>query len=408
MNRKKILIRNIGYAIFSLLIVALLLGIGIYLGYSNRPEIDKVTSVINKNSITGSSADFNSFWKAWNVLNEKSIYAEKTGDQDKVWGAIAGLAASFGDPYTVFFPPEESKSFNEEIRGTFEGIGAEIGVKDDVLTIVAPLKDTPAWNSGLKAGDKIIQINDVSTNGLTSDGAIDLIRGPEGTSVDLIIKREDESEPRTVTVTRQEIQIPTIETTIKDDQVFVISFYSFSENSVSLFRDALIEFIKSKKDKLIIDLRGNPGGYLESAVNIASWFIDEGKVVLKETFAGEDKPKLYRSRGPRLFNDNLSLVVLVDGGSASASEILAGALKEHGLATLIGTKTFGKGSVQELVKITDETALKVTVANWLTPNGVSISDGGLSPDIEVLYTRKDAEEKRDPQMDKAVEFLISK
>jgi carboxyl-terminal processing protease len=156
----------------------------------------------------------------------------------------------------------------------------------------------------------------------------------------LIIKREDEIEPRTITVTREEIQIPTIETAIKDDQVFVISFYSFSENSVSLFRDALIEFIKSKKDKLIIDLRGNPGGYLESAVNIASWFIDEGEVVLKETFAGEDKPKLYRSRGPRLFNDNLSLVVLVDGGSASASEILAGALKEHGLATLIGTKTF--------------------------------------------------------------------
>jgi len=408
MHRKNIFLRNIGYIIFSFFIVALLLAIGIYLGYTNRPEVDKVTSVINKDATMEFSADFNTFWKVWNVLNEKSIYAGDTDDQDKVWGAISGLASSFGDPYTTFFPPEENDTFREEIRGTFEGIGAEIGVKDDALTIVAPLKDTPAWNSGLKSGDKIIQIDDVNAIGLTSEEAINLIRGPEGTPVNLMIKREGESEPQTITVTRREIQIPTIETDIKQDEVFVISFYSFSENSVSLFRDALIEFIRSKKDKLIIDLRGNPGGYLEAAVNIASWFIDEGEIVLKETFAGASKPKLYRSRGPRLFNDNLSLVVLIDGGSASASEILAGALKEHGLATLIGMQTFGKGSVQELVKITDETALKVTVANWLTPNGLSISEGGLTPDIEVPYTIKDAELNLDPQMDKAIEFLLSK
>ena len=286
MHRKNIFLRNIGYIIFSFFIVALLLAIGIYLGYTNRPEVDKVTSVINKDATMEFSADFNTFWKVWNVLNEKSIYAGDTDDQDKVWGAISGLASSFGDPYTTFFPPEENDTFREEIRGTFEGIGAEIGVKDDALTIVAPLKDTPAWNSGLKSGDKIIQIDDVNAIGLTSEEAINLIRGPEGTPVNLMIKREGESEPQTITVTRREIQIPTIETDIKQDEVFVISFYSFSENSVFLFRDALIEFIRSKKDKLIIDLRGNPGGYLEAAVNIASWFIDEGEIVLKETFAG--------------------------------------------------------------------------------------------------------------------------
>ncbi len=408
MNKKNLFLRNTGYVVFSLAIVIFLLSVGIYLGYNNRPEIEKVSSLINKNHILDSTVDFNTFWKAWNILNEKSIYAEDITNQERVWGAISGLASSFGDPYTVFFPPEENENFAEEIRGTFQGIGAEVGIRDDALTIVAPLKDTPAWRSGLKAGDKIMKIGEVEATNLSTEAAVDLIRGPDGTSIDLIIRREDEEEPRTITVTREEIQIPTIETEIKNDEVFVISFYSFSENSLALFRDALLEFIDSKKSKLILDLRGNPGGYLESAVRIASWFIEEGEVILKEEIKSKKKPKLYLSKGPALFNKNLSMVVLIDGGSASASEILAGALREYGIATLIGTKTFGKGSVQELIKVTDNTSIKVTVASWLTPKGVSISEGGLEPDIEVPYTRKDAEENKDPQLEKAVEFLISK
>ncbi|MBK5215509.1 MAG: S41 family peptidase, partial [Candidatus Pacebacteria bacterium] len=339
------------------------------------------------------------------ILNDKSIHANKVTDQDRVWGAISGLASSMGDPYTVFFPPKENKSFNEEILGSFDGIGAEIGIKDKILTIIAPLKDTPAWNAGIKAGDKILKIDDATTVGMTIDEAIDLIHGPSGTVVVLLILRSGENETREISIIRGRIQIPTIDTELREDNIFVIKLYNFSEKSDNLFKEAIIEFINSKSSKLILDLRGNPGGYLGSSVNIASWFIDEGKTILVEDSMDGSKPKVYRSHGPRLFNENLSFVVLVDGGSASASEILAGALREHGIATLVGEKTFGKGSVQELIKITEDTSLKVTVANWKTPNGISISPEGLEPDVKIPFTKKDSDAKRDPQMDKAVEIL---
>lgn len=408
MFKKNKILRSLAYIVVSLIIIAGILGIGIYIGYSHQPEIDKITSVVNKNPQVETNADFSTFWKVWNILNEKSIYAKKVTDQDRVWGAISGLASSLGDPYTVFFPPKENKSFGEAIAGSFDGIGAEIGMKDDILTVIAPLKDSPAYKSGLKAGDKIIKIGDTVTNNMTVDSAIDLIRGPEGTTVTLNILRTGENETRNIVVTREKIQIPTIDTEMRSDGIFVIKFYSFSENSASLFRDALIKFIDSKSSKLILDLRGNPGGYLDSAVNIGSWFINEGDVIVSENSMDGSKPKVYRSHGPRLFNDKLKFMVLVDGGSASASEILAGALREHGIATLVGEKTFGKGSVQELIKITDDTSLKVTVANWYTPNGVSISLQGLEPDVKVPFTQKDADAKKDPQMDKAVELLLKK
>ena len=404
MEKNKIL-KKLSYVVISLVIIGVILGIGIYVGYSNQPEINKITSVINKNPQVETTADFSTFWKVWNILNEKSIYTKKITDQDRVYGAISGLASSLGDPYTVFFPPKENKSFSEAIAGSFEGIGAEIGMKDDILTVIAPLKDSPAYKSGIKAGDKIIKINNVTTTNVTVDSAIDLIRGPQRTTVTLTILRLGENQTRDIVVTRDSIQIPTIDTELRPDGIFVIKFYSFSENSASLFRDALIKFINSKSNKLVLDLRGNPGGYLDSAVNIGSWFINEGDTIVSENSMDGSKPKVYTSHGPRLFNDKLKFVVLVDGGSASASEILAGALQEHGIATLVGEKTFGKGSVQELIKITDDTSLKVTVANWYTPNGISISLQGLEPDVKVPFTQQDLDAKKDPQMDKAVEIL---
>jgi carboxyl-terminal processing protease len=226
--------------------------------------------------------------------------------------------------------------------------------------------------------------------------------------VTLLVLRPGEKETREFKVTRGEIVIPTIDTELRKDNIFVISLYSFSQNSAKLFKDALDEFVTSGSSKLVLDLRGNPGGYLDSAVDIGSWFIDSGKVIVSEDFGDKREAEVFRSHGPRLFSKDLKFVVLVDGGSASASEILAGALREHGVATLIGEKTFGKGSVQELISVTDDTSLKVTIANWLTPNGTSISVSGLEPDIKVPYTSKDLEAKRDPQMEKAVEFLNKK
>ncbi len=406
--KSKDAIKNILYFILGVLIIASIFLSGVYYGFNDRPTVEKVFGVKNKESAMAETVDFEPFWKAWNLLNQKSIYAKTTNDQDRVWGAIEGLASSFGDPYTVFFPPEENKAFQEEIQGEFEGIGAEIATKGGVLTIVAPIKNTPAWNAGIKAGDKILEIDGKTTNDMTSDEAVKIIRGKEGTVVDLTILRPGEKQTKHIKITRAKIEIPTIETELRDDNIFVIKFYSFSENSVKMFKEALLKFVDTKTNKLIIDLRGNPGGFLDAAIRISSWFVEKDEIILSEQSVDGQKSKTYRSYGPRLFNEKLSLVVLVDGGSASASEIMAGALKSHGVAKLVGEKTFGKGSVQELVKLTEDTSLKITVANWLTPDGISISKQGITPDYVVKMTEEDSLKKKDPQMDKAVELLLKK
>lgn len=354
--------------------------------------------------------DFSPFWQAWNVINEKFVAAtssKEVDDQEKVWGAIEGLAMSLGDPYTVFLPPVENEIFQGDVRGNFEGVGMEVGVREGILTVIAPLKNTPAYNAGVQPGDKIIEIDGVSTYNVSTEEAVSKIRGKKGEAVTFSILREDSSEPLSITVVRDVINIPTIDTFLRNDGVFVIELYNFSAVSPDLFRKALRDFIDARTDKLVIDLRGNPGGYLEAAIDMASWFLPSGKVVVREDFGGKKPEEEYRSRGYDIFNKNLKAVVLVDGGSASASEILAGALQEHEVAKIVGDKTFGKGSVQELVKITPETALKVTIARWLTPNGVSISDGGITPDIQVKMTREDMENGTDPQMEKAVETLLN-
>jgi len=370
-------------------------------------------TVLGLDSTQPQGVDFDPVWRAWNVLNTKYVPATSTDpvtDQDRVWGMIAGMTNALGDPYTVFFPPEDAELFESEISGNFEGVGMEIGMRDDVLTVVAPLKDTPAYKAGIESGDTIIQIDGESTQGITVDKAVKKIRGERGTSVEFTIIREGEDEPLTISVVRDVINIPTVSTDVskgaglREDGVYVIELYNFSATSQFLFREALRSFIESGSDKLILDLRGNPGGYLEAAVDMASWFLPTGKVVVSER--GEEE-RIHRSRGYAVFNENLKMAILVNGGSASASEILAGALQEHGIATLVGEQTFGKGSVQELVDITPETSLKVTVARWFTPNGTSISERGLTPDIEVERTREDYENDRDPQKERAAEYLKS-
>lgn len=396
------------YVIGSVVLIGSVFYAGMYTGRSYIPETQKVFALNNKDPQFETSADFNVFWKVWNVLNEKSIYAKNITDQERVYGAAQGLASSLGDTYTVFFTPEENKLFSSEIQGSFDGIGAEIGIKEKILTVIAPLKDSPAMKAGLKKGDKIIQIDKTSTNNMTVDKAITLIRGKKGTEVLLTIFRTGESKSREIKIIRDKVEIPTIDTKIIGTDIFSISLYSFSENSVSLFKNSIKEFKKTGYKKLIIDLRGNPGGYLDAATSIASMFLDEGKIIVTEDFGEKKKPVEYRSSGPRLFDDTLSIIILVDGGSASASEILAGALQQHKTAKLVGETTFGKGSVQELVKIDDKTSLKVTVARWLTPDGSSISLKGLEPDFTVGITPKDYEDKKDPQLEKAIEILSKK
>jgi carboxyl-terminal processing protease len=382
-------------------------GSGVYFGKSQNTSY-KIPVITETSGIASSTLNMDAFWTTWKLLDQKFVYthkdAKKIDGQDKLWGAIQGLTDSYGDPYTVFMPPEESKTFEGDISGNFEGVGMELAMKEKSIVVVAPLKGTPAYKAGVMKGDILLEINGKSTSGMNVDGAVKLIRGKAGTDVTISFAREGSTLPVEITITRGIIDVPTAETEIKDD-VFIIKLYNFYALSADKFRLALREFVESGKYKLVLDLRGNPGGYLESAVDMASWFLPLGKTVVRESFGPNIEEQVYRSKGYAIFTEKLKMIILADSGSASASEILAGALQEHKIAKIVGTKTFGKGSVQEVIKITPETSLKVTIARWLTPNGISISDGGLTPDYEIKVTADDLKAKKDPQMDKALEIL---
>ncbi len=388
-----------------ILLVAGFFIFGIYIGSHNQPEINKITNLSNKNNPTNISADFESFWKVWNTINEKYPQANKITNEERVIGSISGLVESLNDPYSVYYNPEDSKIFEDEIAGSFSGIGMEVGIKEKILTVIAPLKDTPAYKANIKPGDKILKIDDKITSDLSIEKAIERIRGEKGTTVTLTIFREGDKEPREIKIVRDIINVPTLDTELRKDGIFVIKLYSFPANSANLFRNALKKFSLAKTNKLILDLRGNPGGYLEASVDMASWFLPQGKTVVIEDYGNETKQKIYRSKGYDVFNDKLKFVILIDNGSASASEIIAGAMQDHKIAKIVGSQSFGKGSVQEVVDITGDTILKITVAKWLTPNGISISQKGLTPDYKVEFTQKDYDVNKDPQMEKAIELL---
>lgn len=352
--------------------------------------------------------DLTEFWKVWNLMDKKFASASSSANvsvEERVDGAIEGLVDAFGDPYTVYLPPSDAASFNEDVSGNFSGVGMEVGLREGLVTVISPLPDTPAQRAGIVSGDVIVKIDDTSTEGMRIDEAVKLIRGEKGTVVTLQVFREGELEFLTIPITRDTIDIPTVKTEQIGD-TFILALYSFNALADSEVKKALKEYLESGANKLVLDVRGNPGGFLQSAVSISSYFLPAGKVVVSEAFGDESKNEIFRSRGRQiqLFTPN-NLVVLVDGGSASAAEILAGALQDHGVATVIGAQTFGKGSVQELVSLEGGASLKVTVARWLTPNGTSISNGGLTPDIIIGRTPQQRVSQEDPQKDAAIRFL---
>ncbi len=409
---------SVTYAVLAgVLIAAAAFGGGFLLGAKDagRPSI----AGLSLNAGPPPDVDFSPVWKAWAVINEKfvpvsvasstpvvaSSTSSSNDNQKRVWGMIEGLAASLDDPYTFFLPPSENEQFASDMSGSFEGVGMEIAVKDKVLTVVSPLKGTPAERAGIKSGDFVLKIDGVTTEGMDVAEAVKKIRGPKGTVVTFMVLREGWTESREIKVTREVISVPVVTTTARPDGVYVIEVATFTSSSPDLFRNALREFVKSGDTKLVLDLRGNPGGYLGAAVDMASWFLPLGKIIVTEDYAGHAANIVHRSLGYNVFNSNLKMVILVDRGSASASEILADALHAHGIAKLVGTNTFGKGSVQELVEITPETALKITVARWLAPDGVHIPQEGITPDVEVKVSEEEIKAGKDPQMDKAVEIL---
>lgn len=356
--------------------------------------------IINKKS-EENTIDFSLFWKVWEILKSRYVDKSELDARELFYGAIDGMLAATGDPYTTFFSPKENQEFNEDMSGTFEGIGAEMGIKDEVITIIAPLEGMPAEKAGLLAGDKIIKIDDVVSSNYSLDEAVKHIRGAKDTTVKLTVFREGEEETRDFVVTRGIILVKSVRFEMKDGSLAYIRVSRFGDDTEQEFKSAVKETVAKKATGVIIDLRNNPGGFLDTAITMASSMLPGGKVVVIEE-DGEGKRRELKARGGDTLS-SIPVVVLINQGSASASEILAGALRDNRTdVVLVGKKSFGKGSVQELVSVGKDTAVKITIARWLTPSGKQIHNVGIAPDVEVGITSDDIKEKRDPQLDAAV------
>lgn len=386
------------------IIISVLIGVGIYFfgyvtGHENlKFEKNLKPAIVNRELYKPREVDFSFFWDIWNQVTSK--YVGTVDTQKMVEGAIKGMVDAIGDPYTVFMNAEESKNYTEGLSGQFSGIGAQLDQKDGQIIVVAPLAGTPAEKADLKPKDIILKIDNVSTDKMSVDEAIGKIRGPEGTKVNLSILREGWSEPRDFTIERAKITVKSVNWEMKEDNIAYISINQFGDDTTELMKQAANE-IKGKNPKaIILDLRSNPGGYLQSAVDVSSLFVKKDSVVVKEQYKDNRIDEQKTTLDPIL--GGIKVFILTNGGTASAAEITAGALRDLNGSILIGEKTFGKGVVQDLEEVRDGATLKVTIAKWLTPNGQTIDKEGLKPDIEIGLNEEDAKAGRDPQLDRAL------
>ncbi len=349
-------------------------------------------------------ADLSLYWKIWNDLFSTYVDESAFDKQNMLYGSIKGLVNSLEDPYTIFMTPNETKNFDESLNGTLEGIGAELTIKDRALVIISPLKNSPAERAGLMPGDIVYKINGNFTSEMTLFDAITKIRGPKGTNVTLVIVRKGKEKPFDVTITRQEINIESVSLEAKKDGIFYVAINQFSGNTKLEFDNAIQKIVLKEPKGVILDLRYNGGGYLDGSIDILSEFLkDKTHAVSIKKRNIKDNEILYTSGNPRL--GNVPLVVLVNKGSASASEIVAGAVQDNKRGIIMGEQTFGKGSVQEVNKFSDGSSLRMTIAHWFTPKGQNINKVGITPDILVPLSEKDIEAHKDPQLDSAVKYL---
>lgn len=373
-------------------------------GYVFVPKEFKVENRENQPQ----NVDYNLLWSAIKIVDQK--YIEKPVDPQKVlYGAISGAVAASGDPYTQYFPPKVNESFKTDLAGSFDGIGAEIGKKDGNIVVVAPLDESPAEKAGVLAQDIIVKVNGEDTVTWSVEDAVSKIRGPKGTEVTLTLFRQGRASTFDVKIKRDKIEIKSVKWEIKEageqkKKIGVIGISRFGEDTEGLINKAINELLAQGAQGMVIDLRNNPGGYLTTAVNLAGHWVKRGDVVVTEV-KSEGVPEVFNSAGTARLA-GIKTVVLINGGSASASEILSGALQDYKIAKLIGEKSFGKGSVQELVDLPDGSGVKVTVAKWVLPNGRNLNKDGLVPDIEVKLTEQDIKDGKDPQMEKALEEIV--
>jgi len=393
--------------VIPIVVISLLLTlfVGYTLGYGAgrvdnflAPRIEK--GLFNRDRGRPQGLDFSLFWDAWEKVHQK--YVGEIDDQELLYGAIEGMVAGVGDPYSVFLTPEESTRFLDDLDGSFGGIGVELGIRAGKLTVIAPLEGSPAEKAGIRAKDIIIKVDDKDIGEMTFDEAVEAIRGREGTEVKLTVKRKNRDEFLEFEIVRAMIEVKNVKYEIKDGNIGYISVSQFGSDTTSLF-EAVAERVKRERPKgLILDLRNNPGGFLEGAVEIASFFVEDGVVVYEKEKNGDLKE--YKAKGKAELK-GFPLVVLINEGSASGAEIVAGAIKDYGLGKLIGARTFGKGSVQELVGLPGDSNLRITVAHWLTPMKREIDNQGIEPEIQIGLTDQDVEAGRDPQLKRAIEEL---
>ncbi|MCB0164295.1 MAG: S41 family peptidase [Anaerolineae bacterium] len=347
--------------------------------------------------------EFVTFWEAWQFLNEE-FYGDIPADNERVYGAIRGMVASFGDQHTSFIDPVRAAIMSENMQGSFEGIGATIRMDEAGRLIVAdPMPGRPAFEAGLRPDDIILEVDGESVDGLSLQEAVLMIRGPANSTVVLTVFREGELKPFDVSIVRAKIELEVVESKLLESKIGYVRLTQFSSGAA----DKLIEAIEDLQDEgaesLVFDLRSNPGGLLSEAVNVSSLFVEDGTVVVERLKGGEEK--VFEAKSGYNVTGDMPLVVLVNGGSASASEIVAGAMQDLKRATIVGEQTFGKGSVQLPHGLADGSELRVTIAEWLTPAKRQIHGEGIAPDIEVEMTIEDIEQERDPQLDKAIEVL---
>lgn len=354
-----------------------------------------------------STSDVGDLESVWNAIHQKYVNSN-VNDATLVQGAIAGLVNGLNDPYSEYFTPAESKDFEREITGTFEGVGMEVGYKNDQPAVIAPLPGSPAERAGLRAGDFILTIDGQDATKMKVDEVVSKIRGRAGTFVTLTVQRDGQAAPLSLKITRQTIKVDSVTTkTFANPKgaVGYVRISSFNADTGRAFQQAVRNLLGQSMRGLIIDLRNNPGGYLDQSVKVASVVIDHGPIVSE--IGRDGSKKTLTAEGGALL-DKLPVVVLVNKGSASASEIVAGALQDSGRATVIGEQTFGKGSVQDYETLDDGSSLKLTVAKWYTPKGRSISEQGITPDIAVTLSDDDYSHNRDPQLDKAKAIVEGK
>ena len=393
------------WALLFVAFVALSFKSGYSFGKQGFTFSPKEFKIINQKDQPG-TVDYGLLWKAIDVINSK--YIDKPVDPQKtLYGAVKGAVSASGDQYTEFFTPDDLKSFQTELKGSFDGIGAEIGKRNGAIVIVAPLDDSPAQKAGLLAKDYIVQVDGKPTTDWTIEQAVQAIRGQKGTEVTLTIFREGRTSTFEVKIQRAQISVKSVKLnykTVGDKQIAVITVSRFGDDTEDRFAEAVKEVLAKKPYAVVLDLRNNPGGYLDAAVNLASYWVPEGKIIVTEAHS-ETNSTPFNSLGFKKL-ESMKTVVLINGGSASASEILSGALQDHKIAKLIGEKSFGKGSVQELIDLPGNSAVKVTVAKWITPSGKHLNKDGLVPDIEVKRTEEDINADKDPQMDRALEEVL--